>query len=53
MIASGLTVSGIAAALGLSVKTVSTYRSRLLEKLQMRSNAEVMRYAIENRLTDS
>jgi len=53
MIASGLTVSGIAAALGLSVKTVSTYRSRLLEKLQMRSNAEVMRYAIENRLMDS
>jgi DNA-binding NarL/FixJ family response regulator len=53
MIASGLTVSGIATALGLSVKTVSTYRSRLLEKLQMRSNAEVMRYAIENRLMDS
>ena len=53
MIASGLTVSGIAVALGLSVKTVSTYRSRLLEKLQMRSNAEVMRYAIENRLMDS
>jgi len=46
-------VSGIATALGLSVKTVSTYRSRLLEKLQMRSNAEVMRYAIENRLMDS
>jgi DNA-binding NarL/FixJ family response regulator len=53
MIGSGLTVSGIAMALGLSVKTVSTYRSRLLEKLQMRSNAEVMRYAIENRLMDS
>ena len=53
MIGSGLTVSGIAAALGLSVKTVSTYRSRLLEKLQMRSNAEVMRYAIENHLMDS
>jgi len=53
MIASGLTVSGIAVALGLSVKTVSTYRSRLLEKLLMRSNAEVMRYAIENRLMDS
>ena len=38
---------------GLSVKTVSTYRSRLLEKLEMRSNAEVMRYAIENGLMDS
>ena len=53
MIGSGLTVSEIAAALGLSVKTVSTYRSRLLEKLQMHSNAEVMRYAIENGLMDS
>jgi DNA-binding NarL/FixJ family response regulator len=32
---------------------VSTYRSRVLEKLQMHSNAELMRYAIENRLLDS
>ncbi len=40
MIGSGLTVSEIAAACGLSVKTVSTYRSRLLEKLEMHSNAE-------------
>ena len=39
--------------LGLSVKTVSTYRSRVLEKLGMRTNAELMRYAIENRLLDS
>jgi two-component system, NarL family, invasion response regulator UvrY len=53
MIGSGKTVSEIAGALGLSVKTVSTYRIRLLEKLQMRSNAELMRYAIENRLVDS
>jgi two-component system invasion response regulator UvrY len=53
MIGSGRTVSEIAAALGLSVKTVSTYRVRLLEKLQMHSNAEVMRYAIENGLMDS
>jgi len=35
------------------VKTVSTYRSRLLEKLEMHSNAELMRYAIENSLMDS
>ena len=49
---SGKTVSEIAAALSLSVKTVSTYRIRLLGKLQMRSNAELMRYAIENRLVD-
>lgn len=53
MLGSGLTVSEIAAACSLSVKTVSTYRARLLEKLQMRSNAEVMRYAIENGLMDS
>jgi len=53
MIGSGLTVSEIAATCGLSVKTVSTYRARLLEKLQMHSNAEVMRYAIENGLMDS
>jgi two-component system invasion response regulator UvrY len=53
MLGSGLTVSEIAAAVGLSVKTVSTYRSRLLEKLNMHSNAEVMRYAIENGLMDS
>jgi two-component system, NarL family, invasion response regulator UvrY len=53
MLGSGRTVSEIAAALRLSVKTVSTYRTRLLDKLQMRSNAEVMRYAIENGLTDS
>jgi two-component system invasion response regulator UvrY len=53
MLGSGLTVSQIATACGLSVKTVSTYRSRLLEKLAMHSNAEVMRYAIENGLMDS
>jgi len=53
MLGSGRTVSEIAASLGLSVKTVSTYRARVLEKLQMHSNAELMRYAIENGLTDS
>jgi two-component system, NarL family, invasion response regulator UvrY len=53
MIGSGLTVSEIATTCGLSVKTVSTYRARLLEKLEMHSNAEVMRYAIENGLMDS
>jgi DNA-binding NarL/FixJ family response regulator len=53
MLGSGLTISQIAAALRLSVKTISTYRARVLEKLQMRSNAELMRYAIENRLLDS
>jgi two-component system invasion response regulator UvrY len=53
MIGSGKTVSEIAAACSLSVKTVSTYRSRLLDKLEMHSNAELMRYAIENGLMDS
>jgi DNA-binding NarL/FixJ family response regulator len=53
MVGSGQTVSDIARHLGLSVKTISTYRTRLLEKLGMRTNAELMRYAIENGLMDS
>lgn len=53
MLGSGLTVSEIAVACSLSVKTVSTYRARLLDKLEMHSNAELMRYAIENNLMDS
>jgi two-component system invasion response regulator UvrY len=53
MLGSGRTTTEIAVVLGLSVKTVSTYRARVLTKLQMHSNAEVMRYAIENGLTDS
>jgi DNA-binding NarL/FixJ family response regulator len=53
MLGSGHTVSEIARELGLSVKTVSTYRSRVLDKLGMRTSAELMRYAIENSLLDS
>jgi DNA-binding NarL/FixJ family response regulator len=53
MLGSGWTPSQIAARLGISVKTVSTYRNRVLEKLNMRSNIELMRYAIENALIDS
>jgi DNA-binding NarL/FixJ family response regulator len=49
-IASGHTVSEIASTMKLSVKTVSTYRARLLEKMGMTSNAELTRYALENRL---
>ncbi len=49
-IASGQTVSEIATTMKLSVKTVSTYRARLLEKMGMTSNAELTRYAIENGL---
>jgi len=49
-IASGSSVSEIAAQMHLSVKTVSTYRARLLEKMGMSSNAELTRYALENGL---
>jgi two-component system invasion response regulator UvrY len=52
LLASGKTVTEIADALALSVKTVSTYRSRILEKMGMRSNAELPHYAIQNRLVD-
>lgn len=53
MLGSGQTVSDIARDLGLCVKTISTYRTRVLDKLGMRTSAELMRYAIENRLIDS
>jgi len=49
-IASGESVSEIAARMHLSVKTVSTYRTRLLEKMGMSTNAELTRYAIQNDL---
>jgi DNA-binding NarL/FixJ family response regulator len=49
-IASGKSVSEIAEQMHLSVKTVSTYRTRLLEKMGMSTNAELTRYAIENGL---
>ncbi len=52
MIASGKTVSDIAADLTLSVKTISMYRSRLLQKMKLRHNAEITHYAIRNRLVD-
>jgi len=49
-IASGKTVSEIAASLSLSVNTISTYRSRILEKMSMANNAELTLYAVENKL---
>lgn len=52
MIASGKTVTIIAGELGLSVKTISTYRVRILEKLEMKNNAELTRYAIKEGLVD-
>jgi two-component system invasion response regulator UvrY len=50
MIAEGKTVKHIADELYLSVKTISTYRSRILEKMGMKTNAELTRYALQNRL---
>lgn len=52
LLASARTVSEIADALSLSVKTVSTYRTRILEKMQLRNNAELMRYAVEKHLQE-
>ncbi len=52
MIATGKTVSAIAEELNLSVKTISTYRSRLLKKMGMATNAELTHYAIVNHLVD-
>ena len=50
MIASGKAISDIAEELCLSGKTVSTYRARILKKMNMKSNAELIRYALENEL---
>jgi DNA-binding NarL/FixJ family response regulator len=52
LIASGRTVSQIAVQIELSVKTVSTYRARMLEKMQMKTNAELTTYAIKNALVE-
>lgn len=49
-ISSGNTISEIAEEMSLSVKTISTYRSRILEKMVMKSNAELTYYAIKNQL---
>ena len=50
LIASGNTLSQIANELSLSVKTVSTYRTRILEKMKMKSNVELTHYAIKHKL---
>lgn len=52
MIASGKTVKEIAKKLFLSVKTISTYRARILEKMRMKSNAELTHYAIKHKLVE-
>ncbi|MBS4029352.1 MAG: response regulator transcription factor [Ignavibacteriales bacterium] len=48
----GKTASEIAKEISLSVKTISTYRSRILEKMKMKSNAELTRYSIKNKLVE-
>ncbi|MEJ0032778.1 MAG: response regulator transcription factor [Bacteroidota bacterium] len=50
LIASGKAVSEIAEEISLSVNTISTYRSRILEKLSLHNNAELTRYAIDHGL---
>ena len=50
LIASGNTLSLIAEELSLSIKTVSTYRTRILEKMGMKSNVELTHYAIKHKL---
>jgi two-component system invasion response regulator UvrY len=52
MIASGRTVTEIAGELHLSVATVSTYRARILEKMEMTTTAQIMHYALSNHLLD-
>lgn len=52
MLASGKTVREIADELYLSEKTVSTYRARIMRKMRMKTNAELIRYAIKNQLVD-
>lgn len=49
-LASGKQATEVANELYLSVKTISTYRSRILEKMEMRNNAELMFYAVQNQL---
>jgi DNA-binding NarL/FixJ family response regulator len=52
MIASGRTIKEIGKELFLSARTVSTYRIRVLEKMNMKTNSDLIRYALENKLVD-
>ena len=51
LIAAGKTPEEIGAELSLSVKTVGTYRTRILEKMAFKNNAELMRYVLERELS--
>ena len=52
LLARGQSVRHIAESLALSIKTVSTYRARLLEKLGLTTTAELIRYALDHRLVE-
>ncbi len=52
LIAEGLSVNEISAKLSISVSTINTYHTRLFEKMDMKSNAELIRYAIQNNLVE-
>jgi two-component system, NarL family, invasion response regulator UvrY len=52
MIARGISLTEIAVSLHVSVKTVSTYRTRILQKMYLKTNAELIRYAVANALID-
>jgi len=52
LLATGKTVTEAAQELNLSVKTISTYRARILEKMNMKNNAQLTFYAVENHLID-
>ena len=52
MLAAGRTVSQVAQELGLSVKTVSTHRTRILKKMEMKTNAELTHYGVKSHLVE-
>ncbi|MBZ0199102.1 MAG: response regulator transcription factor, partial [Ignavibacteriaceae bacterium] len=52
LLASGKTVKEIGGVLFLSIPTISTYRSRILQKMEMKNNADLMLYAIKNKLVE-
>lgn len=52
MIAAGKSLKEIAFDMSLSPKTISTFRTRILQKMQMQNNADLIQYAIKNNLTD-
>jgi DNA-binding NarL/FixJ family response regulator len=52
MIASGKTISQVADELHLAVTTIGTYRTRILEKMEMTTTTELIRYALRNKLVD-